>query len=562
MIKEKSHWIIVFILVIISTMLTIKADELIQKNIKEAALAETRSTHKDAIRMVSNSVETFGAIVAGMQAFVSNGDTVPDADQLQRFLSTQLKGVNFQDPVVVSFLDTNHTFVYSFDQSEMNPSNLVGQTVKTFRSDEEIASLNKLMTNDEIHMFEPINLVEGWVGIPINFRVQIRGKVFGYVASVVMFKSIVNELYNSDKIAVYAFRFSINGKEFDRELVHDSSDFYHDEKDDEYYRNFALDEVYSANTQLNLYGQNMVVNTWKKATPSELPSERRMLWILFLVFNLFSLIVTWQINKRKHLTDLVSRTNQQLRAHGKEIQIQNVRMKQLNTTKDRFFSIIAHDLRAPLSTIKALLSLISDEKNLTPELKDLISKLGRSTNSTLSLLDNLLRWAMTQTGEINYKPFPINLYNVVADNVYLLSQTASHKQITLAFDIDQELYCIGDKNMLTSVFRNLISNAIKFTPQGGTIQITSSSDDKHLSIKVKDNGIGMGTEKLNTLFELSADSAAEGTDGEPGTGLGLILCKEFIEVHNGSIEVQSTLGQGTEFIVRLLKHERGNDSND
>lgn len=558
--RAKSHWIIAFIVLILSTVLLIKADDLIKKNTEDVFRAATLSTHKDAIRMVSTSVKTFGAIVAGMQAYVASSDTIPSADQLQQFLAIQLKGVNFHDPVVVSFIDTNHTFVYSFNQSEMNPSNLEGQRVSTFRDDDEIASLNRLMTSDDIHMFEPINLVEGWVGIPVNFRARVGGSTLGYIASVVMFKSIVAELYESGKSEDWAFSFSINGIEFDREIVYDSSDLYHDERDSEYFRNFELDELYSANTELEIYGQTIGVKTWKKATSSAWPFERRMLWILFFVFNLFSLIVTWQINKRKHLTDLVSRANQQLRAHGKEIQIQNVRMKKLNTTKDRFFSIIAHDLRAPLSSIKVLLNVISNEKNLAPDLNDLISRLSRSTNSTLSLLDNLLRWAMTQTGDITYKPFPVNLYNVVAENVYLLSQSASHKEIALDFAIDQELYTVGDKNMLTSVFRNLISNAIKFTPKGGNIHIKASSDDKHLNIQVIDNGIGMGAEKLNTLFDLSADRAAEGTEGEPGTGLGLILCKEFIEMHGGAIEVESTLGQGTEFIVRLPKHERGGGS--
>ena len=559
--KANYHWILFGVVVIISSILLVQVNLNLREKERNQREISTINAQKDATRLVSNAITSFGSIIAGMQAFSVSGDSLPSAQELQSFLRIQLDGVDFKDPVVVSYIDTTHFFIYSFSQSEMNPDNLVGQRVNTFRDEQEIADLDYLMTHDDIRMFDPINLVEGWVGIPINFRVQRDDKTLGYIASLVMFKSIVRELYNSNLSDNYAFGFKINGVEFDREIVHDSTDVYNDDRDSEYHRYLALDNSISATSKILLFGKELEISTWPKTKPSIMSRDRILLLLLFTTFVIFSLIVTWQIHRQQKLLVVINHSNKMLKLNKAQIEEQNIQMLRLNATKDRFFSIIAHDLRSPLASIHGLMDSIMEEKIQNPAVREMFSDLRYSTASTLDLLDNLLRWAVNQTGDIPFKPFPINLYNIIVDTVHILNQSAKEKFIKMEYNIDEDIYCIGDKNMLTTVFRNLISNAIKYTPRAGKIDIDAHMEKNQIRISIKDNGRGIDHEQMQGLFDLSARVHADNKDDNSGAGLGLVLCKEFVEKHNGSIEVVSKEEVGSEFIVFLPNHERatGND---
>ena len=170
-----------------------------------------------------------------------------------------------------------------------------------------------------------------------------------------------------------------------------------------------------------------------------------------------------------------------------------------------------------------------------------------SVKNLLDLLDNLLLWSRSQTGTIEYVPQPLNLSEVVAGNLNLMQTTAQKKGIHLQTDPNGNLRVYADKNMLDSVLRNLISNAIKFTPSGGSVVVGASERGDHAEVSVRDNGIGMSPSTLQHLFRLDAYHTTPGTDAEKGNGLGLILCKEFVEKNGGTLRVESTEGQGTTF---------------
>lgn len=234
-------------------------------------------------------------------------------------------------------------------------------------------------------------------------------------------------------------------------------------------------------------------------------------------------------------------------------------LKELNATKDRFFSIIAHDLRSPFNSLLGFSDLLvsrfdrySDEKKI-----HLIKAINEISGSASILLDNLLAWSRSQSGRIKYKFEELPVSAMVEDIIDLYKQIASKKQITIINMIDRSTYIYADKNTINTVLRNLISNALKFTPRYGTITIwqpdAEEDNNKYVTISVDDTGIGMDSDILNALFKLDNDSIRHGTEEEKGTGLGLILCKEFIEDNGGMLMVESKPNDGSRFIFTLPK---------
>ena len=232
-------------------------------------------------------------------------------------------------------------------------------------------------------------------------------------------------------------------------------------------------------------------------------------------------------------------------------------LKQLNITKDKFFSIIGHDLRAPISGLLNYAEILNDEcevlsKEEIKEFTGYIIEIARTTNS---LLNNLLEWSRIQSGKIAYEPQELQLY-LLADKIFrLLNPIASNKQVILKNEIDPGFLCLADSNMLQSIILNLTSNALKFSNIGGTVSVSAVTFDDYVKISVRDTGIGIKEEHIKLLFDNSITFTTLGTAKEKGTGLGLMLCKEFVKMHNGNIWVESKVGHGTTFSFTLSKNE-------
>ena len=228
-------------------------------------------------------------------------------------------------------------------------------------------------------------------------------------------------------------------------------------------------------------------------------------------------------------------------------------LQQLNQSKDRFFSIIAHDLRAAFHGILAFADVLDTEfEDLeTDNIKQIANYLNLSTQATYKLLENLLSWARVENGSMPFKSEAIDLERLIDSNVTALSLTAAQKDIRLTFNTPRALSFMGDVNMLQSLLHNLISNAIKFSHPQGLVQVNTTLVDGEIQIAVQDSGTGMSPEHVSTLFALEHSRSVKGTAGEKGTGLGLLLCKQFVEQHGGRIEVTSELGQGSCFTVYL-----------
>ena len=234
------------------------------------------------------------------------------------------------------------------------------------------------------------------------------------------------------------------------------------------------------------------------------------------------------------------------------------KLNKLLITKDKFFSIIAHDLKNPFNTLIGLSQLLvrGYERMSEEKIKYFHNNLYQISKNGYELLVNLLEWSRSQMGRIEFSPKKYNLYALAEETFSLYSAKANEKEILLTNNLNEDSEIFADKNMLKTVFRNIVSNALKFTERGGVVEI-SEKDSKDLKeITIRDTGVGISPEVIKKLFRLDEHYTTEGTEDEEGTGLGLILCKEFIETHGGKIHVESKVGFGSKFIFTLPKSNK------
>jgi PAS domain S-box-containing protein len=247
------------------------------------------------------------------------------------------------------------------------------------------------------------------------------------------------------------------------------------------------------------------------------------------------------ITKRKLVED-------QLRKYADE-------QAQLNATKDKFYSIIAHDLRSPFQTLLSYSDMLkSNVDNLkSDKIFSYSENIHKATEETYSLLEDLLQWTGSQTGRIKAQPEIIYVIELFYSIVKIFKESARRKDITLYSNVIEDLYILADRNMVTTILRNLVSNAIKFTKREGQIVLDAKENESNIIISIKDTGIGIEKENISKLFRIDSTYSTKGTEKEKGTGLGLIICKEFAEKNNGTLIVESYPGKGSTFMLKLPK---------
>ncbi len=253
------------------------------------------------------------------------------------------------------------------------------------------------------------------------------------------------------------------------------------------------------------------------------------------------------VTKPFNSKELMTRVNTHL-----ELKAAKEELKQAVATKDKFFSIIAHDLANIFNTSLGSSNLLTSNEQLDNEERtEFLLLIHKSLEKGYSLLRNLLEWSRSQTGRIQVTPTTLNLKNLADQNLALLENNAKTKNITL-FSSVENISVVADENMLYTIIRNLLSNAIKFTPKGGKIEISATIvEDGLVEISISDTGVGIKPENLDKLFRIDVSLSTRGTAQEEGTGLGLILCKEFVEKNGGTIGVKSELGKGSRFYFCL-----------
>ena len=260
-----------------------------------------------------------------------------------------------------------------------------------------------------------------------------------------------------------------------------------------------------------------------------------------------------QINNYKKMRDVALVEVEQRKISEAKLIDSEKQLKIINADKDRFFSIISHDLKSPFVGLIGYSEMIATdyESFSTEELKSMMNDIYQISKNTFSLLQNLLDWSRIQTGKMEITFEKLNLLEMTKNIISLLELNARQKSIHLIPEIDENLTVFADEDMLKTVIRNLVSNAIKFTNSGGRILISAGIVGEKILISVTDDGVGMTEEVLDKLFRIDVNHTQKGTNEEEGTGLGLILCQEMIKKHNSEIRVESQIGNGSRFYFEL-----------
>lgn len=279
---------------------------------------------------------------------------------------------------------------------------------------------------------------------------------------------------------------------------------------------------------------------------------------LIRLVNLYLRFVGWERDVNQKLDNTIILLNQEI-AIRKEIEKSLMeitgKLKTANLTKDKFFSIIAHDLKNPLGAFKNLADVMRSSfyEMGKDEVAEFLDALSESANNMYSLLENLLTWSRTQVGAVKANFDIFNIKDLLDNVVAMLRNNALEKKITVSIECEPEVHVFADVNMIQSVVRNILTNAIKFTAFGGSIRLAVIPNSDDVTIRIIDSGVGMNNDDLQNLFILGSGNSKLGTNMETGTGLGLMICKEFIHLHNSEIKVKSQEGLGSEFSFNLAK---------
>jgi len=295
--------------------------------------------------------------------------------------------------------------------------------------------------------------------------------------------------------------------------------------------------------------ENIVLAAEKSALDAQVKKQRAAVFAVsafLLLFTAISIYLFVIRRKLLHYQEKIYHQNEQLIENEKKL-------NEMIATKDKFFKIIAHDLRNHFNGLLGYSDLLAQtHKDLDIEAREnMINDLADISKNTFSLLENLLVWSRSQTEALPFSPKKFRLARLVETNLQTLHSHAKSKGVKLISNVNKDIRLYADKEMLNTVLRNLLMNAIKFSTKGKEVSVDATSEGDTVRISVTDQGIGMSREKLEILFDITKKTSTLGTGQEKGTGLGLALCKEFIDAHDGEIHVESEEGKGSVFSVVL-----------
>ncbi len=263
------------------------------------------------------------------------------------------------------------------------------------------------------------------------------------------------------------------------------------------------------------------------------------------------------ITKPFNFSELMVRVHNHLdRKRSRDIiNEQYSKLQELNSIKDKFFLLITSDLRAPFNELKELTNdlVFNFDKLELPELKNYAKDIQKSAGKGYSLLEKLVEWSRIQRNEVRYSPQTINVSEIIDQKIEEFKEDAKKKNIKLFYETNDDFYILADRSMINFILSNLISNALKYSNSGGDIIISSKNDEDFVEITVYDTGIGIAKENISKIFETGLFFSTKGTNGETGTGIGLIICKDFVERHKGKLWVESMEGIGSDFKFTIPK---------
>lgn len=511
------------------------------ENMKQSALKNDEIQKKIksqlAITSFKKEIDKFALLVLGIRNQVKAINHIPDALELQSFLRAQVEGMNFHDSLVISYLDTNHVFQYSITKTTINPNNLTGESVKTIRDSAAISQLNDLFNTDDLLLFPPLNLVEGWVGIPLNFRLQKNGKTVGYFAPIIDFKSIIDEVYQQHNSKDFVYKFSYNNELiFDRHAVYDGTKIYNNLTDPEFYQKFdKLSESDFLVESFSCFGVQFYIGIAYKENV-QLSTYQYLLLCSWYFIIIFFFLVVWIFSYWQY---------------KKKLELKRKREQLLNYVEalERFTFAASHDLKEPLRTIGSFSSLLQRRyQNILDETgNEYLGFIKRNIARMSTLLEDLLKYAqIINSDEIPKEKIAFNDIVKEVQESLLTSIKESNTQLIVA-DTFPIVYV--NKMQIYQLVQNLVSNAIKFNDKEfRQVQIGFEKHQEQNVFFVKDNGIGISKEFYNKIFDTFQQL---NKSNYKGSGIGLAICKKIVEQNNGKIWLESEKGNGTTFYFSL-----------
>ncbi|MBX2915607.1 MAG: tetratricopeptide repeat protein [Cyclobacteriaceae bacterium] len=358
--------------------------------------------------------------------------------------------------------------------------------------------------------------------------------------------------FNADKMSIDCYKLlsSLAERKGDYKL---SLDYYknYKELEDSLFSKDMLEKIFQDQLRFKTETKDYEIATLSKARfdqQEEIKREEFLRNILVVVVALTAIMLFTVYRSGQRRIQI----NKLLMEHQEEIKKRKDELEQLNQVKDKFFSIISHDLRSPMNALSGILNLMESDNVSREEFSNLTKELRTQFNHTRTLINNLLDWALLQMDKLKIQPDKIELSGLVIENFSLLS-SMHLKEMKLVNKVPANTYGWGDLNMVNLVLRNLILNAIKFSKAGGDIEISATEKDGWITMAVRDFGVGIQPEVQKILFEKTMGYSTRGTANEKGTGLGLILCKEFVEKNGGTIWLESEVGKGSTFYFTIRK---------
>jgi two-component system sensor histidine kinase/response regulator len=521
-----------------------------QKNL-EKRVEHLQLEHHDVLHSLSHGMHEFILVVTAMKSFIEQSEAIPSAESLQAFINNQVSGIGLESEMVVSYLDTNHVIQYSFTREAIDPRQLKGKNLRDFRDEATMQQLEEVLNQDKLMFSTPLNMEEGFVGLPLYSRVQKGGRTIGYVAPVINLKDILDRSYNFSTSADFVFRFQAGGFDLDREQIHNGKPVYHQRKDPEFYQNYDLSEDQFFTTNYEVFGMPFQLSTAYKQ-----PYRDNLLFDVLLVISglLLLAVVTlclYEFNRYRKTNQLIEEKNEVLSQQNQQLNRQKEALNTLLETRNLLLGIIAHDIRSPLAAQVSYFTHASRTPGMPYEVQAALDFSKDSSENVLKLLDNLLAWSSLQTGAMRPDIQSFRLSDHIEEVFALSQKSAEQKNIQLHTDVPSQTMVLGDEKMSSTIVRNLITNAIKFSENGKKIWVKAREMGNRIYISVKDEGIGISPEILDKLFTPGQDTVRFGTAKEKGTGLGLLLCKDFAEAQGGELTVSSTPGVGSTFTFWL-----------
>lgn len=422
-------------------------------------------------------------------------------------------------------------------------------------SNEHKVSLQKLfVNNNEIHSIDDSEILERVLEYTDTITLSPKAKEFKIYYSIIL-PSMSGKINYTYRLRGYSNQWSYSGQEMHATYTNLDPGTY--QFDVATYMQGIIGPI----TTLTV----IILPPWWETWWFKIGLVVAIIGIFFLIFylrvrsvkernRLLEIKVAERTSELKEAYSILHDQKKEIESQKDSLEKQNEELETLNKTKDKFFSIIGHDLKNPMNAVIGFAELLSSSYDKYPEEKKrkFIDIIASSSKNLLALLENLLAWSRSQSGVMKFSPQKVSINEIIQGNIYTLEPHAQKKEINLIYKRRNDISVIADVNMLNTVIRNLISNAIKFTPLNGTISMSvSEPDNGYTTIRIQDTGIGMTPEQIDNLFKIDKNTSTQGTEKETGTGLGLILCKEFIDKHNGRIWAESEKGHGSQFIIQL-----------